>query len=140
MQVEIGNQGVKQSLVWAVEAALALGDRERAIELLGIVESRPVGLRPPYLEAQAQRFRARMDDREDGFKTAESLFGDFEIPFWLAVTQLEHAKWLQAQVRGGEAEQLLAAARETFERLEATPWLEQLERSTSGDVQGAVAS
>jgi hypothetical protein len=41
------------------------------------------------------------------------------------VTHLEHAEWLDGQGRSEEAEPLLAEARETFERLEATPWLER---------------
>ena len=48
-----GHQGVKQGLVEAIEAALALGERERAVELLTTIEELPPGLRPPYLEAQA---------------------------------------------------------------------------------------
>jgi len=41
------------------------------------------------------------------------------------VTQLEHGEWLAGQGRRDEAEPLLAEARETFERLEAAPWLER---------------
>ena len=44
------------------------------------------------------------------------------MPFWLAVTQLEHAELLGG---GEDAGRLLAEARETFERLEAVPWLER---------------
>ena len=43
----------------------------------------------------------------------------------MAVTELEHGEWLVGQGRGDEAEQLLAEAREIFERLEATPWIER---------------
>ena len=45
--------------------------------------------------------------------------------FWHAVTQVEHAEWLVAQDRASEAGPLLAEAQETFERLEARPWLER---------------
>jgi hypothetical protein len=41
------------------------------------------------------------------------------------VVQLEHAEWLAGQGRRDEAEPLIAEARETFERLEAAPWLER---------------
>ena len=47
------------------------------------------------------------------------------MPFWLALTELEHAESLSAQGRASEAEALLAEAREIFARLEATPWLER---------------
>ena len=106
---------VKQGLVEAIEAALTLGERERAGELLATIEKLPPGLRPPYLEAQAHRFRARLDGNEAGYRAAAARFRELEIPFWLAVTLLEHGE-----------EQGLAEAREIFERLEATPWLERV--------------
>ena len=120
-----GQQGVKQGFVWALEAALALAERERAEELLAAVEDLPPGLRPPMLEAHAHRFRARLDGDEAGFKTAAARFRELEIPFWLAVTQLEHGEWLAGQERPQDAEPLLREAREIFERLEAAPWLER---------------
>lgn len=48
--------------------------------------------------------------------------------FWLALTQLEHAEWLVQQGRADEAEPLVVEAREVFERLEATPWIERADR------------
>jgi tetratricopeptide (TPR) repeat protein len=114
-----GQQAVKQGLVWAVEAALVLGKREQADELLTMVEQLPPGLRPPFLEAHTHRFRARMDSDEVGFKTAAGSFREYGFPFWLAVTLLEHG-----ELTGDES--LLDEAREIFERLQAKPWLERL--------------
>jgi hypothetical protein len=51
--------------------------------------------------------------------------------FHCAVTQLEHAEWLVGQDRGDEADPLLAEARQTFEQLQATPWLERVAASTA---------
>ncbi len=110
-----GHQLVKQGLVEAIEAALALGEREQAGELLATIEKLPPGLRPPYLEAQAHRFRARLDGNEAGYRAAAARFRELEVPFWLGVTLLEHGE-----------EPGLAEAREIFERLEATPWLERV--------------
>jgi hypothetical protein len=45
------------------------------------------------------------------------------------------AEWLTGQGRAGEAQPLLAEARNTFERLEARPWLERLE-----SIQNAVSA
>ncbi len=45
------------------------------------------------------------------------------MPFWLAVSRLEQAEPLGERRR--RRQRLLAEARETFERLEATPWLER---------------
>jgi predicted ATPase/class 3 adenylate cyclase len=127
----IGSQIVKQGLVAALEAALRLGDRGRAGELLEIIDSVPPGLRSPYLEAQAQRFRARLaglyeEAAEAGYAAAAERFGALGIPFWRAVTLLEHGEWLVGLGRREEAEPLLTDARETFEKLGARPWLERL--------------
>jgi hypothetical protein len=81
------------------------------------------------LAAHAARFRARLTTdttaAEREFSRAADIFRDRQLVFWLAVTQLEHAEWLVAQGRPDEAELLLAESQETFERLEARPWLER---------------
>ncbi|HEY2940610.1 MAG TPA: hypothetical protein VGJ27_12435, partial [Gaiellaceae bacterium] len=78
------------------------------------------------------RFRALVaaarddhDSVEQGFKTAEQILLEHGMPFRLAVVQLEHAEWLRSRSRSEEAEPLVTEAREIFERLEATPWLER---------------
>jgi tetratricopeptide (TPR) repeat protein len=109
------HQFVKQGLVEAIEAALALGEREKAGELLAMIEKLPPGLRPPYLEAQAHRLRARLDGDEAGYRTAAARFRELDVPFWLGVTLLEHGE-----------EPGLAEAGQIFERLEAAPWLERV--------------
>jgi ATP/maltotriose-dependent transcriptional regulator MalT len=126
-----------------VEAALAAGDLGKAEELVSRIEALRRGLQPPFIRAQAARFRARLTARrgesdgvEQGFKTAEQIFREYGIPFWLALTQLEHAEWLDGQGRPQGAEPLLTEARETFARLEATPWLE---RATQGASAGRKA-
>jgi class 3 adenylate cyclase/predicted ATPase len=118
-------QAVKQGLVWAVESALALGEVGRADELLAAIEASPPGLRAPFLEAQTQRFRARMNDDPERFKAAAAGFREYGIPFWLAVTLLEHG-----DLTGDDA--LLSEAREIFDGLRATPWLERLDRAATG--------
>ena len=50
------------------------------------------------------------------------------MPFWLAMTQLEHAEWLIDDGREEEAERLLDEARQTFDELGAAPWLDRLAR------------
>ena len=115
-------QQVKQGFLHAVEAALALGRREQAEELLARVEALPRGVRSPYLEAQVHRLRARLEGDEAGYAAAAAGFRELSMPFWAAVTRLEHAELLGG---GAEAERLLVEAREIFERLGATPWLER---------------
>ncbi|HWQ22781.1 MAG TPA: adenylate/guanylate cyclase domain-containing protein [Gaiellaceae bacterium] len=120
----VGNQGVKQGTVQALEALLDLGDRARAEELLEGIEALKPGVRPPYLEAQAHRFRGRLagaaEVADERFAAAASRFRELGIVFWLAVTLLEHGK------RTGHSA-LLAEAREIFESLRATPWLERVD-------------
>ncbi len=127
------DQAVKVAFVQALEAALALGERDRAEQLLATIEALPPGQLPPSLRAQAVRFRARLaaadgDIRgaESGFAAAASGFREFGMPFWLAVTLTEHGEWLAGQGRADEAGPLHAEAREIFDRLEATPWLGRL--------------
>jgi hypothetical protein len=50
------------------------------------------------------------------------------LPFWLAVTLLEHGEWLTAVGRADEAQSTLDEARTLFQKLKARPWLERLER------------
>jgi tetratricopeptide (TPR) repeat protein len=124
------SQGVKQGLVEAIEAALALGDAKRAEELVASIEAVPPGLRSRYLGAQALRFRARLSASDDAafesFDAAAKQFRELEAPFWLAVTQLEHGERLVAAGQASDAEPRLAEAREIFGTLEATPWLERV--------------
>jgi hypothetical protein len=119
-------QAAKQAVVVAVESALALGDTRKAAELIAFMEEAPAERRAPFYEAQAQRFRARMDGDEARFRMAENILREHELPFWVAVVHLEHAELLVGSARAEEAAPLVAEARETFERLGATPWLERL--------------
>jgi class 3 adenylate cyclase/tetratricopeptide (TPR) repeat protein len=118
-----------------LESSLVLGRFEHVEALLGRIEAIPSGRRPPYMVAQAARYRARLavarnqhDGVEQGFKTAEAVFREHGLRFFVAATELEHAEWLVGQGRREEAEPLLAEARELFERLEAAPWLERCDR------------
>ena len=119
------NQSIKLAIVEAIEAAMALGDAQTAEELVASIEAVPPGLRSPYLSAQALRFRARLaasdDAAAENFEAAAKRFRELGIVFWLAVTQLEHGELT------GDAS-LLDESREIFERLEARPWLEGLEK------------
>jgi tetratricopeptide (TPR) repeat protein len=117
-------QSTKQGIVEGVEAALALGNSTKVEELLALVEAVPLGTRPPYLEAQTKRFRARLDGDPSHYEAAAAGFRELGLPFWLAVTLLEHG-----ELTGDETS--LAEAREIFERLRARPWLERLEAASS---------
>ena len=129
MTLGLGSQDVKQGYRHGLEAALSLGERDTVERLLRIIEEAPIGLRPPYLAALAQRFRARLagdsPEADRLFAGATAQLAAIEVPFEEAVALVEHGEWLVRIGRPAEAEPLLARARETFERLRATPWLER---------------
>jgi class 3 adenylate cyclase/tetratricopeptide (TPR) repeat protein len=122
----------KQSLFEAFETALALGDTAGAGELLASLAPLKPGQRTPLLRGYQAHFEAQLaaalgeGDADARFATAEALYREREWSFLAATVELEHAEWLIAQGRRDEAHALLPAARETFERLRATPWLERL--------------
>jgi class 3 adenylate cyclase/tetratricopeptide (TPR) repeat protein len=127
------HQTLKIGFLEALDGNLVLGRLERVEELVCQLEALSPGDLPPFLRGQASRFRARLvavrgeaDGVERSFEEAARTFREFGIPFWLAVTELEHAEWLVGQGRAEEAEPLLAEAGEIFERLDARPWLERV--------------
>jgi class 3 adenylate cyclase/tetratricopeptide (TPR) repeat protein len=113
-----GQQAFKQCAVIAFDAAMGLGDTTKARELLAILEAEPPGRRAPFLEAQIHRFRGRLDGDDAAFEESARILRELELPFWLAVTLTNQGTHVDE-------------AREIFERLGATPWLERLEAAPS---------
>jgi tetratricopeptide (TPR) repeat protein len=131
-ELGLGSESVKEAFVIIGEAALELGDSARLEELLAKVEAFPPGRKTRFLQAHALRFRARLagDDPADAdlrFGEAAALFREIGMPLYLAVVQLEHAELLAASDRAEAGQPLLAEAREIFEQLRATPWLERVD-------------
>jgi tetratricopeptide (TPR) repeat protein len=123
----------------ALEAAFALGDDAKVDELLAIVEHLPPGGVNPFLRATGARFTARRAARDGdgdtaaaGFSAAARIFREIEYSFDLAVVLLEHAEWLAEVGRLDGAAPLAAEAREIFDRLRATPYIERLDRLPVG--------
>ena len=122
---------------------MALGDRAKLAELLAGVEALPPGRGTRFLRAHTVRFGAWLAGSDDsaeaerGLREAAALFREIGMPFYLAVVQLEHAELLAASGRAEECEPLQAEARETFERLRATPWLERVDALRVGAVTPA---
>jgi predicted ATPase/class 3 adenylate cyclase len=141
------HEAVKRGFVDALEAAIGLGQLDKAEELLGQIDAMRPGELSAYLDGQRSRFRARVGaargggrEVEPAFKAAERLFRGYGVVFWLAVTQAEHGEWLVAQGRVEDAEPLLAEARETFERLQARPYLERMAGAESEPAPAAVTA
>ncbi|HZQ64781.1 MAG TPA: adenylate/guanylate cyclase domain-containing protein [Gaiellaceae bacterium] len=140
-ELAVTSTRLKRNWVEALEAAFALGDVARIEELLAWAEALQPGEVTPFLAGHRLRFRARLDawvkrpeHVEASFRTAIATFREFSLVFYLAVTQLELAEWLAAQGRPEDAQPLLEEAGETFERLEAKPWLERLEQTLTASV------
>jgi tetratricopeptide (TPR) repeat protein len=115
---------MKLGFVEMLESAFALGDSSRVLEVIDRIEALRPGDRSRLLEAHAHRFRAKLTGDEAGYRAAAALFRDRSLEYWLAVTLLEHGE-------ASGSESLLAEAREIFERLGATPWLERAAGSSS---------
>ena len=121
---------VKLCYVEALESAFALGDRAKVEALLDEIEALRPGARPPLLEAHAQRFRSKLSGDEAGYRAAAAISARTA----LASRSRRHA----ARARRGDRVEsaLLAEAREIFERLGATPWLERAARPPETEVAG----
>jgi hypothetical protein len=120
-------------VIEALENAFALGDRGKIRDHLATLDALQPGALTPFLKAHRARFRGRLAGRDhqdadlDGeFSTAEGIFRRLETPFYLAVTQLEHAESLLELGRTEEVSALLSEARAAFEGLGAKPWLERV--------------
>ena len=142
-----GAQAFREGFVIAVEAALGLGEVERAERTIDELDRIPPGKVPPWLRAQKDRLRARIEglgsnpaNVETRFKRAAATFREISTPFQLAVTLLEHGEWLIGIGRADDAEVLVTEAREIFERLEAKPWSDRAGQATGSRVEAGVAS
>jgi class 3 adenylate cyclase/tetratricopeptide (TPR) repeat protein len=123
----------------ALLAAAELGNKEKFDDVFSIIEQAPPGQVTPNLRALGTRFAAQRATLEHdsasaevGFRAAARLYGELSWPFNRAEVLLEHAEWLASEGRTNEAEPLAVEAREIFERLRATPYLERLDRLQTG--------
>lgn len=135
---------VKGVVVLATEAALNLGDVPRMEELLEKVGSARPGQITPWLRAQLDRLTARAHDLKGdqgsvdaGFRAAENGFRDLDALFDLAVALTEHAEWLAGQGHLERGEGPRIEARQIWDRLGASLWLERLDRLPMGRSQTA---
>ena len=119
----------------ALRAALESGDVDTAESLLRIVAEAQIGHVPPYLRAELAHFRAlthaaagNHDTVEADLHQAISLLSDLGYPYWLALTQIDLARWLIDRDRAAEVGSLVTDAVETFTRLGARPALDATAR------------
>jgi tetratricopeptide (TPR) repeat protein len=120
----------------SLEAALALGDVDRADATLAVLRAIPRGGRSPLVDAMLVGYGARVaaarggdgDGLIDaGFTDAIERLREQNGPFRRARLELRYAEWLASTGRPDEARARAIAAADTFRELEATPWLGQAE-------------
>ncbi|MEW1759388.1 AAA family ATPase [Streptomyces cyaneofuscatus] len=106
-----------------IEAAVRLGQPERAEEAMRHCESWARATTAPWAQAVALRCRALIDDRPEPYAQALHLHEKGGRPFERARTELLYGEWLRRARRPNEARDVLRSALATFERLRAEPWL-----------------
>jgi class 3 adenylate cyclase/tetratricopeptide (TPR) repeat protein len=119
----------KEAWFQASEAAFDAGDLDLVDELLGIFDRLTPSDQTPLLEAYAARSRGRLlalrGDQEGAAELLDRAVDGFravETPYPLGMTLVA-----QAELGTGDPVPLLAEAREIFERLGATVWLERVD-------------
>ena len=118
-----------------VLAAIAAGDLDLAERLIQPVASAQEGAVPPAVNAQYLRLRgllgaARGDDPaivEADLRAGVAALVDFGAVVHAGRACEELGRWLAANGRPDDAEQALAQARSTYERIGAAGWLTDLE-------------
>ncbi len=110
-------------------SAKALASGEGIAELLARARAAPVDT-TTSLEAEMTfalaRLAALRGEEEPPFDAAVAAFRAVGEPFSVATVLLEHAEHLASLGRLDEAAPLLDEAREVFERVRATPYLERV--------------
>jgi class 3 adenylate cyclase/tetratricopeptide (TPR) repeat protein len=136
--------GMRAALIEAVEAAFALGQAAKVVELMQLVREHFRPGRQPSVDAHMLRWEARLaaalGDYERAvpkFTAAIDAFTRLQRPFWLAVTRCEFGECLIAQGRETEARDQLSQARSRFEQLRATPWVQ---RTSVAEQRGGISA
>ena len=126
-QLGVASRASSKRFVWAVEAALRAWRPDRAEELLAAVEQLPPGLRPPFLEAQAHRFRGLAMTRRRGARVQDRrrAFRDYDMPFG---SPSRGSSTASGSSRGPRSRSRAAPRRgaRDLRAARATPWLERV--------------
>ena len=102
----------------ALATARSEGHHEVTEQLLTMVEERPAGAFPPFVRAQAARYRglhsADAGDLAGAEAPLQSALGEFErmaFPYWAACTRVDLAEVLRLTGRDEEADRMDAEGR-----------------------------
>ena len=108
-----------------VEAAVRVGQPERAAEPLARFSDWARRADVPALEALAERCRALLEAGEEAEQHYLTALKLHDGPFEQARTQLLYGAWLRRARRKSDARTQLRTAMDTLDRIHAAPWAEQ---------------
>ncbi|MEV4461186.1 AAA family ATPase [Microbispora sp. NPDC049633] len=108
-----------------VEAAVRLGEPERAAEPLRRIEAWARAGGQHWAEALSARCRALLSDDETDYLRALTAHEGSGRPFERARTELLYGEWLRRARRRSDARVPLRSALAVFERLRAAPWVQR---------------
>jgi predicted ATPase/class 3 adenylate cyclase len=126
---------IAESLRDAATYAVATPDAEVVLHAAERVDTLPTNARPRVIESQLCRLRAnaaaaagRHDEAGAAYAVALANARNLGFAYWLAPVLADYGGWLVATGHPDEAEPLLAEARELFDAMGASMWLERLDR------------
>jgi class 3 adenylate cyclase/tetratricopeptide (TPR) repeat protein len=127
---------VEVSYALSADAALEMGDVDRASEFLKEMGTIPRGQRSPFFRAEIARLKARLAALGGDSATAQARFEEavaglrpLGMRFHMAEALAQYGQWLEGEGRMEEAAPMLKEAREIFEDLHATWWLGRLDQA-----------
>lgn len=106
-----------------VEAAVRAHQPDRAGPAMAEIERWSLALGSPFAEAIALRSRALLNSNGDDYVRALTLQAAEGLWYDHARTALLYGEWLRRERNPGEARTHLRQALETFDRLDARPWV-----------------
>ena len=128
----------KMGLDVGLDIAFDTHDQTKVQQILAVFEGLRTGEITKSLRGIEARGRARLavhggerDLAESMFKSAAAMFRELGMPLCLATTLAEQAEWLRHEGQAQQADQIGEEAAAIFERLEATPRLRQVTRTTT---------
>jgi len=138
--VELMNAGaLAEALLDAATLAMEVGDPGRALVIAEPVDALPEGSHSRMIDSQLFRLRAngaaaRGDDGAagDAFALALANARNLAQAYFLAPVLVDYGRWLVRKGQAEEAAPLLAEARDLFQEMGATAWLERVAHIEAG--------
>jgi class 3 adenylate cyclase/tetratricopeptide (TPR) repeat protein len=136
LAVELRNSIITADLLAdATRYASQMADHAAALAVAAPIEQLPANAHTRMIDSQLYRLRANAAAAAGDEAAAEEAYGialanarNLGYRYWLAPVLYDYGRWLVATGRDEEGRGLLDEAREMFEQMRATYWLERLER------------